>query len=71
MKNIIKNCYNNYISNITNINNNEVYQYNITKDVANFIINYQKKYKKKINFLDIIQLQEDDLISISKITLNF
>ena len=42
MENIIRNYYNNYISNLTTFNNNEVYQYNIKKDVVNFIVNFQK-----------------------------
>ena len=42
MKNIKRNYSNNYISNLTTFNNNEVYQYNIKKDVVNFIVNFQK-----------------------------
>ena len=67
LKNIIRNYYNNYISNLKTFNNNEVYQYNINKDELNFIVNFHKK-QKLINFNDKNKLQDNNLISIPIIT---
>ena len=71
IKIIIQNYYNDYISDITNLNKKEIYQFDIRKDIVNFILNFQKKYKNRINFLELIQMEIRDLVSLSKTVYNF
>ena len=71
IKNIIQSYYTDYIDNITKINKKEIYQFDIRKDIVNFIVNFQKRYKKKINFIGLVQMNIEDLVGVSKIVYNF
>ena len=71
MKNIIKNYYNDYIIDLTNAQDVNIYQYDITKDMVDFIVKFQQKYKKKINSDDIIQFQNSEIIELSKSVYKF
>ena len=71
IKNIVRDYYIDYIANITKISKKEIYQFDIRNDIVNFILNFQKHYKNKINFLELVQINMENSISLSKIVYNF
>ena len=67
-KSLIKSLYNKIKESIINNNESKKEKFSIIKDIYEYLINYNNKYKSKINIHLIIQGEKDELKIINKIS---